>query len=232
MVRSPARPPGASARYNPGKPQVMPTPVIYLHGFASGPGSSKAQVFRRRLEERGVEVEIPDLAADGFENLTLSGQLRVVETAARGRPVSLVGSSMGGYLAALYAARHPEVDRLVLLAPAFGFARRWAESLGEEKVAAWRRSGFLEVFHYAYSEPRQVGWNLMQDGERYEEFPDVRQPVLVYHGTGDAVVPAALSERFADGRPNVTLRLVASDHQLLNVIDGICEEAARFLGAP
>ena len=31
---------------------------------------------------------------------------------------------MGGYLAALYASRHPEIDRMVLLAPAFGFGTR------------------------------------------------------------------------------------------------------------
>src|SRR5690348_17748458 len=53
-----------------------------------------------------------------FEHLTISGQLGVLERTLQNEPVRLIGSSMGGYLAALYAARHPEVDRLVLLAPA------------------------------------------------------------------------------------------------------------------
>src|SRR5262245_39461865 len=112
--------------------------ILYLHGFASGPSSSKAQFFRKYLESRGAKVEIPDLANADFEHLTITGQLAVVREIARGESVSLIGSSMGGYLAALYAAQHPAVRRLVLFAPAFGFGRRWPERLGPERVAEWR----------------------------------------------------------------------------------------------
>src|SRR5882762_8855796 len=122
--------------------------LIYLHGFASGPMSSKAQFFRRRFEELGIEMQIPDLNEGHFERLTISRQLRVIERLAVGRGVWLMGSSMGGYLAALYAARHAEVSRVVLLAPAFGFARRWPLRLGEETVAEWRRTGWLPMYHY------------------------------------------------------------------------------------
>src|SRR5579864_423003 len=96
--------------------------IVYLHGFASGPSSSKAGYFRQRLEGEGFSVAVPDLSEGNFEGLTLSGQLRVIDAAAGGENVALIGSSMGGYLAALYAARHADVERLVLLAPAFGFA--------------------------------------------------------------------------------------------------------------
>lgn len=209
----------------------MQPPVIYLHGFASGPGSSKARIFRSRLAERGIPVEVPDLNEGGFENLTLSGQLHVIERVAGGRPVSLIGSSMGGYLAALYAARHPEVDRLVLMAPAFCFARRWAEMLGSARLEHWRATGRLDVFHYGCGETRSVGWRLMEDARQFEDFPQLRQPVLIFHGAEDTVVPPSLSEDFAGGRSNVRLRLLRSDHQLLDCIEGICEEAGVFLGA-
>src|SRR3712207_248123 len=95
--------------------------VLYLHGFASGPSSGKAQFFRARLAERGVQLEIPDLVEGDFENLTITGQLAVIERTARGDPVVLMGSSLGGYLAALYASSHPEVTKLILMAPAFYF---------------------------------------------------------------------------------------------------------------
>src|SRR6202030_3969199 len=95
--------------------------ILYLHGFASGPASKKAAFFADRLPA----LEVPDLAASDFEHLAITAQLRVIEEAAAGEPVSLIGSSMGGYLAALYASRHREVSRVVLLAPAFAFARRW-----------------------------------------------------------------------------------------------------------
>jgi uncharacterized protein len=115
--------------------------TLYLHGFASGPASEKAAFFGDRMPA----LEILDLAASDFEHLTITGQLRVIEDGAAGEPVSLIGSSMGGYLAALYASRHREVSRVVLLAPAFAFAQRW--SLAPE-AKAWRETGFLEVYHY------------------------------------------------------------------------------------
>ena len=102
--------------------------VVYLHGFASGPGSQKAQYFRERFAGCGVDLAIPDLAGGDFEHLTITRQLQVIEHRVDGRAVALIGSSMGGYLAALYAARHAGVERVVLMAPAFGFARRWPES--------------------------------------------------------------------------------------------------------
>ena len=35
--------------------------VIYLHGFASGPSSTKAVYFARKLEALGINTTIPDL---------------------------------------------------------------------------------------------------------------------------------------------------------------------------
>src|SRR5215831_9582172 len=115
--------------------------ILYLHGFASGDSSSKARFFRESLERAGAAVVVPDLAQGDFEHLTITGQLGVVDEIVGSQPAALIGSSMGGYLAALYAARHTAITRLVLLAPAFGFARRWPERLGAGAVESWRRSG-------------------------------------------------------------------------------------------
>src|SRR5690242_18860196 len=109
-------------------------PIVYLHGFASGPNSSKARHFRDRLQRAGFTVAVPDLAGGDFEHLTISGQLRVLEQGAGSGPVDLIGSSMGGYLAALYAARHSAVERVILLAPAFRFNARWRERLGAAEM--------------------------------------------------------------------------------------------------
>ncbi len=206
------------------------TPVLYLHGFASSPASTKALHFRRRLEAAGALVEIPDLAAGDFEHLTLTGQLAVMERAATGRAVSLVGSSMGGYLAALYAARHPEVERLVLLAPAFDFARRYAGRLGPQQVEAWRRTGTMEVFHYGENGERLLRYGLLEDAAGYEAFPDFGQPALIFHGAQDDVVPAFLSEQFAATHANARLEIVDSGHELLNVLESLGESALNFLG--
>ncbi|HTM50108.1 MAG TPA: YqiA/YcfP family alpha/beta fold hydrolase [Bryobacteraceae bacterium] len=207
--------------------------LIYLHGFASGPMSGKAQFFRRRLAESGLELRIPDLSEGNFEGLTLSSQLQVVERAAgAGEDIRLMGSSMGGYLAALYAARHPEVSRLVLMAPAFGFARRWPLSLGAEKTAEWRRTGFLPVYHYAEKKDSRVGYALLEDGQQYEDYPEVRQPALIFHGRQDDVVPCRYSEEFATLHSGVTLRIMESGHELINVLEEMWLEARPFLVGP
>ena len=203
--------------------------ALYLHGFASGVLSGKAQFFRSRFAAEGVVLEIPDLAAGGFENLTVSGQLKVVESAAAGEPVLLMGSSMGGYLAALYASFHANATKLVLLAPAFGFPRRWPEQLGREKTEAWRSSGYMEVFHYAENRPARVGWGLLEDAQRWPDEPSFSQPALIFHGTRDDVVASHCSEQFAARHPNVRLRLLDSDHQLSDSVETIWTETRQFL---
>ena len=203
--------------------------ILYLHGFASSPASSKARFFADRLRAAGAQIDIPDLAAGDFEHLTISGQLRVIEAAAGGGPIALMGSSMGGYLAALYAARHPEVSRLVLLAPAFCFARRWEERMGVEEVAAWRENGTVEVFHYGENRQCRLAHGLLDDGAKYEDYPNFHQPALIFHGANDDVVPAAYSEEFARTHPDVKLSILNSGHELLDVLDYMAPRVTEFL---
>ena len=196
--------------------------VLYFHGFASGPQSKKAGFFRERIPW----LEVPDLTAGDFEHLTIGGQLDVIEDLAAGEPVSLIGSSMGGYLAALYAARHPEVAKLVLMAPAFGFAKRWPESV---EMKAWRKDGFLDVYHYGEKRNRKLSYGLIEDALQYEEFPDFGQPGKIFHGLQDSTVSPELSRAFAAAHPNVQLYLLDSDHELLNVLDAIWQATGPFL---
>jgi pimeloyl-ACP methyl ester carboxylesterase len=204
--------------------------IIYLHGFASSPQSNKAQFFRRKFEQHGITAAIPDLDERDFEHLTITKQLQVIERTAGGRPVTLIGSSMGGYLAALYAARHPEAERFVLLAPAFGFARRWPEYLGGAAVENWRDTGWRTVFHYGEGRERQLSYSLIEDAGQYEDFPNARQPGLILQGTRDEVVPARLAVDFAGLRPNVRLVLLDSGHELTGVTSRLWAETAVFLG--
>lgn len=207
----------------------MSAPIIYLHGFASSPASKKAQYFARRFREQGVAVDIPDLAEGRFESLTLTGQLRVIERTAAGRAVSVIGSSLGGYLAALYAARHAEVQRVVLLAPGFGFARRWPLSLGEEKMRQWEARGVMPFFHYGEGKEMDLGFDLIRDGQQYEDYPMVTQPCLIFHGANDTVVPAEWSREFAEGKNNVELHIEDSDHELLNILEPMWARVRDFL---
>src|SRR5581483_7068320 len=122
--------------------------VLYLHGFASGASSRKARFFAEKLSALGVRVEVPILDEGNFQNLTLTGQLKVIDRAIHQEPVTLIGSSLGDYLAALYAADHPEVQRLLLLAPAFRFHHLWSTGMDAQTLERWRETGSLPIFHY------------------------------------------------------------------------------------
>ncbi len=203
--------------------------IVYLHGFASSPKSKKAAVFRQRLEAEGFEVAVPDLNGSAFRELTITNMLGIVEAAAGAGPVSLVGSSLGGYTAALYAARHTEVERLVLLAPAFGFARRWMAQLGEEAIGRWRETGERAFFNYAAGREEPVAWGLMQDALSYEDEPAALQPTLIVHGVHDDVVPVQVSRAYARTRTSAALVEVDSDHELIGAIEEAWSHTRGFL---
>jgi pimeloyl-ACP methyl ester carboxylesterase len=203
--------------------------ILYLHGFASGPRSRKATFFKEQLESQGISMSTPDLAGGNFRNLTLTGQLKLVEREAGGEPVFLIGSSLGGYLAALYAARHPEVSGLILLAPAFHFRRHWVEILGADSFNQWKQTGEMMVYHYGEDREVPLGYELMQDAEAYEDCPDFIQPCLIFHGTGDTVVPIQYSEDFAAHHPNVELVRLQSGHEMTDVLGNIWAKAAPYL---
>jgi pimeloyl-ACP methyl ester carboxylesterase len=205
--------------------------IVYLHGFASSPASRKARLFVEKLGGHGISVETPDLAPD-FANLTISGQLDIIETIIKGEPVILIGSSMGGYLAALYAERHPEVDRLVLLAPAFDFHHLWTKELGPARLEEWRKNGLIPIFHYGTGRQALLKYQLMADAQQYKPFPDFPQPCLLLHGLKDTVVPFENSARFAANHPNVKLISFDSGHELTGVLNEIWNSSSVFLLGP
>jgi pimeloyl-ACP methyl ester carboxylesterase len=205
--------------------------IVYLHGFASSPQSGKARFFAGKFGELGVPFEAPALDEGNFEGLTISGQLGVVERAVADGPVVLMGSSMGGYLAALYAARSVhKVERLVLLAPAFQFPTRWRARYTDEELERWKTKGSIPFFHYGYKEERGLGYQIVDDALNFEDEPAFQQPALVMHGLRDEVVPAIVSKVFAEGHRNVTLRLFDSGHELTDVLEPMWAATAAFLG--
>jgi len=211
--------------------------VVYLHGFASSPDSSKASRFERELTALGVGFSCPDLNLPAFETLTVSRMLgdvrRALEAVTDGGPIAVVGSSLGGFVA-LHAAAlvtHPRVDRAILLAPALDFGGNRLRQLGEHGIEQWRRDGHLRVMHYASNEYRDVGYALYEDAQQYDAFAIGRdRPILAYQGARDEVVNPAMVTSWAADRANVDLHMLDDDHQLTSSMDEIWDGSRRFLG--
>jgi uncharacterized protein len=211
----------------------MPFTFVALHGFASSPGSKKNLHFDEHFRQRGLSLVRPDLNQPSFATLSVVAMLREIERtwSAHGRaPLRMIGSSLGGYMAALFASRHPErVDRLLLLCPAFDLVGRWPDLITAAQMAEWRSRGAL-AFDDATGQSVDLHFAFFEEGLTVEPLPRVACPTVIVHGRQDVRVPFAQSERYARETPAVR-ELVAVDdgHDLLaslDVVDGVID---RFL---
>ncbi len=206
--------------------------LLYMHGFGSGPGSQKARHLAARFAAAGAHLEVPDLTPgeDGFERSSPSSMLEEARRAlARGAPpLGIVGSSLGGYLAAVAAGRDPTIERLVLLAPAFRLFERWDGRLTWAEREEWRTRG-REVYHFASDRQRRLGWQFHEDAKGYPAFPEVRIPTLCIAGRRDETVPLEDVAAFVARTPSARLVQVDDGHELAASLDRVFDEAWAFL---
>ncbi|MFM2064318.1 MAG: hypothetical protein RLZZ507_3989 [Cyanobacteriota bacterium] len=204
---------------------------IYLHGFASGPKSKKAQDLSDRFAQIQITLKIPDLNAGDFSHLTITSQINQVtaEFPDNSVPVTLIGSSLGGLTSAHLAQQNPQVQCLVLLAPAFGFLSHWLPKLGSEKIQRWQQEKYMLVYHYGEGRELPLSCDFVTDAAQYQENLLQRPiPTLILHGKQDEVIPIQASRDFAVSRPWVKLIELDSDHALANVTVEIWQAIRSF----
>jgi pimeloyl-ACP methyl ester carboxylesterase len=190
--------------------------LVYLHGFASGPQGAKGSHCRAWAEARRIGFHAPDLNLPDFEHLTVTAQVTAVLALIQGlaEPPVVVGSSMGGLVAAAAAHQGAPMARLILLAPAFGFARR---RLSGRRWAGYRRRGTMPTFHHAQGRWLTLGPQLLPDLPLWQDDQDwqLTVPVAILHGRQDESVPLAESQAFAARHPGAVLQVLDDDHGLL-----------------
>ncbi|MDY6900326.1 MAG: YqiA/YcfP family alpha/beta fold hydrolase [Cyanobacteriota bacterium] len=207
---------------------------IYLHGFASSPDSKKAKYIAECFAQNQIELEIPDLNYDDFYHLTITRQLeQVAATLEPDKRVTIIGSSLGGLTAAHLAEKFLQVERLVLLAPAFGFLSHWLPNLGAEVIQRWENEKYLMVYHHGKKQEIPLSYDFLADAKQYHERILQRQlPTLILHGTHDEVIPIEVSRDFTQKRSWVDLIELNSNHALGNVMMEIWEEIEDFCQLP
>jgi pimeloyl-ACP methyl ester carboxylesterase len=203
-----------------------------LHGFASSPRSRKNTALAAAFEARGLVLHRPDLNRPSFAALSFSAMLAELDRLDRElAPArwSILGSSLGGYVAALWAAANPDrVARLVLLCPAFELAQRWSTLVPPGELAAWRASG-SHPFEDATGQTVGLHFAFVEEAMRLAPMPSPRCPVRVVHGVADVRVPIETSRRFVAADPSRRSLVERDDgHELLADLDWLGREVLSF----
>ena len=156
--------------------------LLYLHGARWNLTGSVTRIERWR--KLGFHVLAIDYRGFGKSTeISPSEQLAYEDAQAAwdhlaktqpARPRFIVGHSLGGAIAAELAVRRPDASGLVLEAT-FTSIRDMVEH------TAWR---FMPV-----------GLILTQEFDTLAKIPRIRAPLLIVHGTNDAIVPFAMGER-------------------------------------
>ena len=163
--------------------------ILYLHGFRGGPASHKARRLQARMMEKGLGkyFAYPQLPVSPRQAATLCEEL----IAASDGPVTLIGSSLGGYYATYLAERHKLPA--VLVNPAVVAHLSLQEFVGTQTNLFSGESFEFTLEHIdelraldvpRVSNPRRF-WLLVETGD---ELLDYRQAVTRYAGARQTVL--------------------------------------------
>lgn len=189
--------------------------VVFFHGY-TGNKTEHGGHFRnlaRRLEEEGIASLRIDYACNGesdgefaefrFDE-ALDDAKRMIDYAhdiLLFRKISLLGFSMGGWVASLVSNYYP-IEKLVLWSPSGGMAEKVASSFSKMSKLE-NGNGFVSGFEIS------SGWvESLKGYDAYEMAKNCYAPVLIIHGTQDLAVAPAEGKRYAESFPNTKILLV------------------------
>ncbi len=195
--------------------------LVFCSGFGSDMGGTKAMHLWALAQARGQAMLRFDYAGhgasegrftDGCIGDWAADAAHIIETALPGRPLILIGSSMGGWIALLLGKTlGPRLQGLVLIAPAPDFTEilvRPGLSTGQAEELA--RTGI--IYQPSSYGPAMPLWSrLLEDGRKHLVLKGslaISCPVRVLHGMRDEDVPWGLSVRLAEQLAGDDVRLV------------------------
>jgi predicted esterase YcpF (UPF0227 family) len=168
---------------------VEPLVLIYLHGFNSSPQSHKAQVLGRYLAERGLGACYACPALPHQPEHAVA----VIETelarAPKG-PVTLVGSSLGGFYATWFAEKYglkavlvnpairPHRDLRALLGVQQNLHSGEEYELTEAHLARWSQLFVPAITSSRYLLLVETGDELLDYHEAVEKYAGAKQVVV------------------------------------------------------
>ena len=206
--------------------------ILFITGFLSKRWGNKSKALAQWCEEKGWGFCCYDVRGFGdsegtFTDYTLSDWIQdaraVVSTLTAGPPLTIVGNSLGGWIAWLMAQEYPIVEKLVLIAPAFNMMGVRARSVSDERRHAWHTAGWMPWDDEPAHRDFPLAWKWVDESEAYWNTSfDRLRPVstAILHGRQDSVILPQGSSQFVERlrflAPSfpVELHLVPGDHRL------------------
>jgi pimeloyl-ACP methyl ester carboxylesterase len=208
--------------------------ILFLGGYASDMGGTKATTLDRHCRARGLGFVRFDYSghgvssgrlADGTIGTWRDDALAVLDGVTAG-PQILVGSSMGAWIMLLVAASRPgRIAGLVGVAAAPDFTEDLIRpALDEAEHAALRRDGVVQR-PSAYGPALTFGARLLDEARHHlmlrHDLP-IAVPARLLHGMADPDVPWSTSRRLVErlASADVVLTLIKDgDHRLARPAD-------------
>ncbi len=206
--------------------------ILFITGFLSKRWGNKSKALAQWCEEKGWGFCCYDVRGFGesdgtFTDYTLSDWIAdarlVLSMLKAGSPITIVGNSLGGWIAWLMAQEFQEIERLILIAPAFNMMGVRARSISKERRQAWLTSGCMPWDDEPAHKDWPLSWKWVEESEAYWKMSFGRlRPVktAILHGLQDtAILPTGSSEFVEqvlthDPAFPVELQLIPGDHRL------------------
>ena len=162
--------------------------LYYIHGYQSEPNSTKGTFFKEKLN--AIPINYRDCEP---EKLIISDCLnRIKKQITNDKDVFLIGSSLGGFLAAKTALNNSNVKQIILLNPAI-----IPPSVDVTKIQDMPQNILSD----------------MQDTMLFNE--KINSDIFILAGTMDNVVPNHWIIEFAKAQ-EATIRFLHDDHSFTN----------------
>lgn len=206
--------------------------ILFITGFLSKRWGNKSKALAEWCREKDWGFCCYDVRGFGesegsFTDYTLSDWIAdarlVLEMLKDGPPVTIVGNSLGGWIAWLMARELAQVGRLILIAPAFNMMGVRARSISEERRHAWLTAGWMPWDDDEMHRDFPISWKWVEESEAcwktsFDRLRRVKTTIL--HGLQDTVILPQGSSRFVeqllvrDPSFPVELNLIPGDHRL------------------
>lgn len=206
--------------------------VLFITGFLSKRWGNKSKALAQWCQEKDWGFCCYDVRGFGdsegqFTDYTLSDWIAdaraVLDSIKSGPPVTIVGNSLGSWIAWLIAQEFTTVEELVLVAPAFNMMGERAKTISKDRLHDWHTAGWMPWDDDPLHKDWLLSWKWVEESEAYwAKTFDIVRPVktTILHGLDDAVISPMGSKSFADEllrrnpRFPLNLRLIPGDHRL------------------